>query len=277
MNKLIKKRQLKLFMVGLLFLFLSDKASAQWPDKKASFNLGKIKLETALFKLKDIYGINFSYGNNVIPLNRHVEMRASDKTLKEVLDMILPTVGVSYKFVGNIITLKPIQSKQNIRGKVIDKTSGESLAGVNVVLLDLDTLTGGTTDAEGNFVIPNIKTGHYALKASFIGYEDAIASDVVVNSGKEPFVTIAMNQATVNLQEVVVSPSLLSGQPINNFSLAGGRSFSVEETKRFASNFNDPARMITAYPGVVANNDLTNSMAIRGNSPNGMQWRLEGI
>jgi len=278
MDQFINKTKESYFFVVIAFIIcFVNPCCAQLPEKKASFNLGRIRLEISLFKLKDIYGVNFSYGNNIIPLNRQIELRATDKTLKEVLDEILPAVGVTYKLVGNTISLKAIQLKQNIRGKIIDKTSGEAIAGVNVILLDLDSLVGSVTDESGIFLMRNVTIGHYSLKASFVGYEDAIERDAIVNSGKEPFITMSMRQSVVSLGEVVVRPNLVNGQPINNFSLSGGRSFSVEETKRFASNFNDPARMMTAYPGIAANNDATNSMAVRGNSPNGMQWRMEGV
>jgi CarboxypepD_reg-like domain/TonB dependent receptor/TonB-dependent Receptor Plug Domain len=271
----IRKNKGRFIIVFLLILSLSY-TNAQLPEKKASLYYGKIRLELALVKLKEIYSINFSYGNT-IPLNRLVELNAFDKTLKEVLDEILPKIGITYKLIGNIISLRPIEQKQSIRGKVIDKISGEALIGVNIVILDVDTLVGSSTDMEGAFLIREVKVGRYSLMASFIGYENAIISDVVVTTGNEPFVMIGMKESVINLKEVTVRPGQLNGQPLNNFSLSGGRSFSAEETRRFASNFNDPARMVTAFPGINATNDASNSMAIRGNSPNGMQWRLEGI
>ncbi len=56
-----------------------------------------------------------------------------------------------------------------------------------------------------------------------------------------------------------------------------GPYFSVEETKRYAGSFNDPARMAASYAGVTGTPDGNNDIIIRGNSPRGMLWRLEGI
>ena len=57
----------------------------------------------------------------------------------------------------------------SISGKVIDFTSGEALAGVEVAI------EGSTkkvhTDFDGNFKIDNVKPGSYNLIASYISYK----------------------------------------------------------------------------------------------------------
>ena len=63
----------------------------------------------------------------------------------------------------------------------------------------------------------------------------------------------------------------------NEKAVASARAFTVEETKRYAAAVNDPLRMATSYAGVVTGNDGSNEIAIRGNSPTGLLWRMEGI
>ena len=63
----------------------------------------------------------------------------------------------------------------------------------------------------------------------------------------------------------------------NEMALTSARGFTVEETKRYAGSFNDPARMVSAYAGVDTDPSGNNSIIVRGNSPKGIQWRLEGI
>ncbi|MGB0850230.1 MAG: TonB-dependent receptor plug domain-containing protein, partial [Bacteroidia bacterium] len=56
------------------------------------------------------------------------------------------------------------------------------------------------------------------------------------------------------------------------------RSFTVEETSRYAAAAYDPARMSQNFAGVtIAGDDLSNEIVVRGNSPKGVLWRLEGI
>ena len=60
-------------------------------------------------------------------------------------------------------------------------------------------------------------------------------------------------------------------------SAVSARAFTVDETQRYAAAINDPLRMAAAFPGVLANNDGNNSIVIRGNSPYGLLWRMEGM
>lgn len=65
------------------------------------------------------------------------------------------------------------QNKQVIRGKVVDKTTGEPLPGVNVVERDLNarSLNGAVTDINGFYMIPVSINQNTELLFSFIGYE----------------------------------------------------------------------------------------------------------
>ena len=60
-------------------------------------------------------------------------------------------------------------------------------------------------------------------------------------------------------------------------SVVSARAFTVEETQKYAAAVNDPSRMAMAFPGVVATDDGNNNIAIRGNSPTGLLWRMEGV
>ncbi len=60
-------------------------------------------------------------------------------------------------------------------------------------------------------------------------------------------------------------------------AIVSARAFTVEETKRYAGSFNDPARLVANYSGVQGNMEGSNHIVVRGNSPNTVQWRLDGI
>ena len=51
------------------------------------------------------------------------------------------------------------------------------------------------------------------------------------------------------------------------------RTFSVEETQRYAGGLSDPARLASAFAGVSTGNLQDNSIIVRGNAPQGVQWR----
>jgi hypothetical protein len=79
------------------------------------------------------------------------------------------------------------------------------------------------------------------------------------------------------MKEMVVSAFSHKEQPINTMAGVSARSFSVEETRRYAGGMDDPARMASAFAGVTVGNIQDNAIIIRGNSPKGVAWRLEGV
>ena len=60
-------------------------------------------------------------------------------------------------------------------------------------------------------------------------------------------------------------------------SAVSARAFTVEETQKYAAAVNDPLRMATGFAGVFAADDGNNSIVVRGNSPTGLLWRMEGM
>jgi hypothetical protein len=86
-----------------------------------------------------------------------------------------------------------------------------------------------------------------------------------------------MEEMVIQGEEVVVTADARKDQPLNEMSAVSARTFSVEETQRYAAAVNDPGRMVISYAGVVSADDGNNEISIRGNSPNGLLWRMEGI
>ncbi len=167
---------------------------------------------------------------------------------------------------------------QTIRGKVIDQDSKTPIIGANIIIIGSDPLKGTTSDIEGFFRLDNINVGRINLKVNFVGYEEKIIPNIVVNSGKEVILDIEIVESVLQLEEIVISAG--DGQKneaINEMSLASTRTFSVEETRRYAGSLNDPARMVANYAGVNTSPNGNNDIIVRGNSPRGMLWRLEGI
>lgn len=166
---------------------------------------------------------------------------------------------------------------QTVRGQVVDKVAQTSLPGATVLILGTDPMVGTTTDFDGNFKLANIPVGNITLQISFIGYKEMVLPNVVVNSGKEVVLTIAIEEDITQMDEIVITPDVEKNKPLNDMAAVSARTFSVEETRKFAAAVNDPARMVTSYAGVVTTDDGNNAIAIRGNSPYGLLWRMEGI
>lgn len=166
---------------------------------------------------------------------------------------------------------------QTVRGTVVDKITKSPLPGASVIILGTDPIVGATTDLDGNFKISNVPVGNISLRISFVGYKELILPNIIVNSGKEVVLNVPIEEDITQMEAVVVTPNIEKDKPLNDMAVVSARTFSVEETRKFAAAVNDPARMVSSYAGVVSTNDGNNAISIRGNSPYGLLWRMEGV
>ena len=164
---------------------------------------------------------------------------------------------------------------QTIRGVVTDKASGEPLPFITINLLDMPQL-GGVSDDNGKFSLTNVPVGRHDLQARYVGYEPIVIREIMLTSAKEIYLEIQMSEASHELDEITVKPRVNKEEPLNKMALSGARMFSVEEARRYAGGFDDPARLASSFAGVspgVGNNGIS----IHGNAPHLLQWRLEDI
>ncbi len=167
---------------------------------------------------------------------------------------------------------------QTIRGTVVDKISLAPIFGAEVSIpLTDSTRIAAATDEEGNFSLPDVPVGKQTVQVSYDGYKEQTLQNLTVNAGKELVLTIQLEEESTTLDEFVVKAKVEKGKPLNDMSTVSTRTFSVEETQKFAAAVNDPARMATSFAGVVVAGDGNNHISIRGNSPNGLLWRMEGV
>jgi hypothetical protein len=165
---------------------------------------------------------------------------------------------------------------QQVRGRVLDAASGEPLAGVVVVVKGNEQLQ-SATDADGYYTLTGVAVGRQSIQYIYPGYEDQLASEVMVISGKELELNMTLKENLKSLKEVTVNAQKDRARPLNDMATVSARSFSVEETRRYAASFADPARMVMNFPGVSNAGDFSNGIVVRGNAPTGVLWRLEGI
>jgi len=165
---------------------------------------------------------------------------------------------------------------QTIRGRVVDATSKAELPGVQVVLYkDSSKIAGVQTDVNGKYRLENVPIGRVILQANFVGFLPA-SFKLEVTSAKEIILNFQMEESAVKMNEVVVTATK-KGEVRNEMATVSARTFSVEETNRYAGSRSDPARMASNFAGVQGTDDSKNDIVIRGNSPMGLLWRLEGI
>jgi len=166
---------------------------------------------------------------------------------------------------------------QTVKGNIYDIESRSPLPGASVVVLNTNPLCGSTTNENGDFKITGVPVGRYNIQITFLGYDPEIVSEILVSSGKEVVIQSGLKQSVSKIGEVTVKANSRKDKPVNSMASISARSFTVEETRRYAGGFDDPARLASAFAGVTVGNIQDNAIVIRGNSPKGVSWRLEGV
>lgn len=167
---------------------------------------------------------------------------------------------------------------QVVRGKVVDAASKTSLPGANIVVLNTSPLLGATTTPDGTFSIPNVPVGRHTLQISFMGYKTVVLPEIMVSSGKQNVITVELEELAVTAKEVEIKAVVEKDRPINTMAMVSSRSFTVEESRRYAGSADDPMRAVSNFAGVAGSADVSsNEIVIRGNSPKGLLWRVDGI
>ena len=177
-------------------------------------------------------------------------------------------------FLFGVATL--LSQTQTVRGKVFDSETNYPLIGVKLSIQVNETdLLRVLSNADGEFEIKNVPIGKYSLEATYALYNPK-SSTIEVGSGREVIVNVPMTEMIVLQKEVTVTGKK-KGEVLNNMALLSAQQFSVSETNRYPGSRMDPARMASNFAGVGGSDDSRNDIVIRGNSPLGVLWRVEGV
>ncbi|MGF1559347.1 MAG: carboxypeptidase regulatory-like domain-containing protein [Flavobacteriaceae bacterium] len=164
-----------------------------------------------------------------------------------------------------------------IKGLVLDKQSETPLLGASIELLNTENATGVVTDEDGRFVMQDVPVGRQSIRVSYIGFESYSLPNIDVTSGKDVFLNITLTESFNQLDEVVLTGDTNKDTPRNKMASVSTRQFGLEEVTRFSGGRSDVGRLAANFAGVSSPDDSRNDIVVRGNSPTGLLWRLEGI
>lgn len=166
------------------------------------------------------------------------------------------------------------QSTQSISGRVIEFGTLSPLPYAKVEVLNSDHKT--VTDSLGYFTISDVPIGRINLKVTSFGYKTAFLTNLELLVGKQLMLTIELTEELTALDEVTIVSSDKQ-YSFNEMSKVSRRTFSIEESKRYAGSLNDVQRMASSFAGITTANDKVNDIIVRGNTPSGMLFRLDGM
>ncbi|MCX8209937.1 MAG: TonB-dependent receptor [Lewinella sp.] len=166
---------------------------------------------------------------------------------------------------------------QTIKGYLTDAQSEMPLIGATVELLTVEQQKGTITDIDGYFILTDIPPGRHVLRLSYLGYEPQTLPNILVTTGKDVILNPGLEESVNELAAITVTAKTNPGESINEMSTVSSRTFTAESVNRFAGGRADVSRMASNLAGVATSNDSRNDIVIRGNSPTGLLWQLEGI
>lgn len=207
---------LGLILVSVLLLQAGEATGQSLDETKVSLDLRGATLKSAFSAIEKQTEFRFMYNSDQVNTQLSLNYSARSKSLREVLDAILTYNRYQYFLSGNILLIKPVESKKApestvpapvqrfpetisndvaIKGRVTDE-NGAPMHGVSVVLKG--TQTGTTTDASGTFslTVPDHKG---VLVFSIIGFE---SQEAAIDSRTE--INIILKAEAGSLEDVVV-------------------------------------------------------------------------
>ena len=162
-----------------------------------------------------------------------------------------------------------------VKGIVRDKETFQPIVGAKIEIFTKNNHFATITNIDGLFKLDQIPVSKQTIVVSYIGYETRYYSNVEVSS-KEVVLEINLIEK-VDVLKVVEVTGNKKGETINKMVSVSARSFSIDESKRYAGSLNDVSRMAQNFAGARGGNDTRNDVIIRGNSPTGVLYRMEGI
>ncbi len=162
-----------------------------------------------------------------------------------------------------------------IRGKAIDAMTKDPLVGANILLLPVESGRGTMTNEDGEFVIPNIMSGVYSIKVSYMGYASTIIQNIEVSPGATTEILCSMSIEAIEGQEVnVVAESMENTVDVK--SVVTQVKYSGDQLYKMpVSNFTD----VIANAGGVVKTEAGRSRGIhmRGGRSGEVAFYVDGI
>ena len=197
---------MKLFIFLMCCFTFSLSANSFAQQEKVNLDLRDVSIKTLFSEIQRQTKLHFIFSSEQANRLDKLTVKATDETVKSVLDRIFEGTGFTYTFRDDIImvrfegekTVRQAEKEMEIRGVVKDK-NGEPLPGVTVLVGG--TTLGTATDAKGEFLLKVPEQESVALHFSFVGMK---TQELVFKKGQKPL-AVVMEEDSENIEEIVVT------------------------------------------------------------------------
>lgn len=162
------------------------------------------------------------------------------------------------------------QNTQVVKLSFVNQQTKLPIAGLNVQITKY--ALSSTTDHQGEVRFEQVPLGRFEVEASSVEYGKHIFKELLLEHSRQFVLSLELQPIAQELQAIEVN----SGSS-RNTAMMSVESITNEQIMRFPATFFDPARLAMTFAGVANINDQANNVSVRGNSPDFVQWRLEGV
>jgi hypothetical protein len=219
-----------------------------------SLSLKDMPLRNVIRTIERQGDYRFFFSDDVVDLNRRVQIEVSDATIEQILDKILKPSDLSYQILeNNLIIIRcdmAVQQNLVVSGMVTDAL-GEPLPGVSVILKG--TTNGTTTNPNGEFII-SVSNRNTALNFSFIGFT---SKEIIV--GNRTIINVTLEEDNYQLSEVIVTALGIK-------RAEKALSYHVQEVKGVELTTVKSANFINSLSGKVAGVQINSGAAGHGSA-----------
>jgi hypothetical protein len=160
----------------------------------------------------------------------------------------------------------------DVYGRVSDFITKQPIPFANVLVLE--TNFGAAANEDGYFKITGLPLNTYQIRASVVGYNQQIKTDVVIQTGKPSEVNFELVPQAIELEDITVTGDYFTKDPLEVNSI---RNFSYEEIRRSPGGFEDVVRALSILPGVAQADAGRNDLIVRGGAPSENLYLINGI
>jgi hypothetical protein len=169
---------------------------------------------------------------------------------------------------------------QEVRGVVTNSFNELPVEDVQVKLLQEDSVVKTTfTNEAGEYLFVNVPLGMYDVAFTHVRFESFILPDITLLSSRETVLEVALVERFEQLEEFNVSKPKKDRSKTNNEMVTNSvKTIYPQDMKKLAGSLDDPIRVAGMMPGVTSDAAFSeNFISIRGNSPRGLKYMMEGV